>query len=1197
MSGRKKEKKNAKEASSGGQSADSISYSPPPTGRTLTRTPVAAASASQPGSDTPNPTKRKPSAFHQQTQDMLAKSAAFSASLIDVPEDIHHNFEATPFNEIAELSQQLRQQTGDPDPSGLIRARQLYDVAETALTPTVFTHQEPQSTIFSALRITLTEEATIKIIELQQGSVEMDDHPMDNLEITELIIKLQAAAGLRFGAHLRYIVASNALEVSRYSITEALTCLQIQRPKTQLPLPDRDSAIPADILSTVSQRKGSLHEQLARQHEEQQSTNIALPNPTDKLSQRSGDARSTSILISSSSSSEDLDPEEEDQEDEQEDKHLAAYSAVAAKVEAERQALIEDANRLQQEKTIFNQDVIHWQEQQKTAESFFAPAIRMENCTAGSYRSQATESLYNRAIAAGGCITLHEAAEAIAFVRNKVTGAVNLDTAFAILTPNIARSKGEGRIQLSQTDKDIRVLLTRRGTTFGRRDLCKRCGSTHEYVDSLCTSLRHVDGHLCTALPREEEEHRIMIKITHNFAPTPLQSPREHASSALGAAQGTTSASVRASAVAKASAQALSSSALAPDHPASSAHLDKPFDMPAYMESVKGNTEPLFQQKQTKQSLPTSLQMELDIIAQAQARISLLSKQKPPKDPFSYQAAVRGVERLMAPAKAAAKAAAASAAVEQTASAVERVATAKLGRTRELQIAAATGSSEELRDSVRIKQEARSSDDEQEVLRELKPSIACHNMFEPLRKLSTRTKHGHVKNDFIASSDEDDEEDECEEEEDQSDPDYSPSSSTTPSVNKSLKGTRRLTKSDAEELDAFRRNQSTLTASLIANMLQTSQASQSPATSTTIVKSQQLDAHGRPSREHLPQYDHKTKPPTHGDWDNIDYFMKEYMPLYDKYRATCGTNYFDTIFEGYTPTQKIRISRFLTREINGEVIERSVEYLSGIPNDEFVALMCSTRGYGTTSLTEIALRKIQFKGPLTDRSAWVNLETDWEECLQQTSKNGIIDKKRLIIIYKECIPDSFFQTNLAQQRFDNWSQAHRHALAQITNPCFLVPWMEDLLKRKTSGDPKQKQAGGGPTIPTTPAVKPGPAGAFDPLTFKDRHGSLNINPNMKQNLNLNPTNIVCERCGRTHKWLTEMCSDNSSADGKKIEPPQTFAENVRRGILRWIAGFFFRSDPKSWKETTERFTKTPKSPSVGGTAHDAATSARTLKNP
>lgn len=534
----------------------------------------------------------------------------------------------------------------------------------------------------------------------------------------------------------------------------------------------------------------------------------------------------------------------------------------------------------------------------------------------------------------------------------------------------------------------------------------------------------------------------------------------------------------------------------------------------------------------------------------------------------------------------------------------DRKALVKAARTRELQLAAVAGEEHELRDSVRVKQEQRSSDDEEEVLLELKPSIACSNMFAPLRRLPTRTKHGYVKSDFIDENSSDNDEqttsssDDDDGGDDPNDPDFSITSSTTPSQSRSRRSARKLTKSDADELDAFRKNQATLTASLIANMLQTSQSTHANPVPTKVLAV--LDAHGRPARELLPQYDHKTKPPTHGDWDNIDYFMKEYMPLYDKYKATCGTNYFDTIFEGYTSTQKTRISRFLTREINGVVIDRSVEYLSHCTNEEFVKLMCAARGYGTTSLTEIALRKIQFKGPLTERSAWVNLQTDWEECLSQTSKNGIIDKKRLIVIYKECIPDPFFQTNLAQQRFDSWSDAHTHALAQITNPCFLVPWMEDLLKRKPQADTKQRQAGGGTSsggasaggASTTPTSKPGPT-TFDPATYKDRHGGANINPNMKNNLNLNPSNIVCERCGKTHKWLAEMCTEVNLADGKtKIEPPQSFAENVRRGILRWTAGFFFKSDPKSWKDTSS--IKNPKSPTVGGTASDAAVVAKTL---
>ena len=74
-------------ASSSGESADSISTSPPPLAtHTLSRTPTAAAPVSSQKEGTPAP-KQPSSTFRQQTQDMLAQTAAFSASLLDVPED------------------------------------------------------------------------------------------------------------------------------------------------------------------------------------------------------------------------------------------------------------------------------------------------------------------------------------------------------------------------------------------------------------------------------------------------------------------------------------------------------------------------------------------------------------------------------------------------------------------------------------------------------------------------------------------------------------------------------------------------------------------------------------------------------------------------------------------------------------------------------------------------------------------------------------------------------------------------------------------------------------------------------------------------------------------------------------------------------------------------------------------------------
>ncbi len=116
-------------------------------------------------------------------------------------------------------------------------------------------------------------------------------------------------------------------------------------------------------------------------------------------------------------------------------------------------------------------------------------------------------------------------------------------------------------------------------------------------------------------------------------------------------------------------------------------------------------------------------------------------------------------------------------------------------------------------------------------------------------------------------------------------------------------------------------------------------------------------------------------------------------------------------------------------------------------------------------LTEIELRKLPaIRLPLTTRSHWVDFESNWLGCLQKASKGGALDAKRLTVIYRESIPDPFFQLNLLQQNFKTWEQCHAHLLLQITSHTFLVPWGIDKEERKArnpQADPKGKHQGGG----------------------------------------------------------------------------------------------------------------------------------------
>jgi hypothetical protein len=83
------------------------------------------------------------------------------------------------------------------------------------------------------------------------------------------------------------------------------------------------------------------------------------------------------------------------------------------------------------------------------------------------------------------------------------------------------------------------------------------------------------------------------------------------------------------------------------------------------------------------------------------------------------------------------------------------------------------------------------------------------------------------------------------------------------------------------------------------------------------------------------------------------------------------------------------------------------------------------------------------KEPLTNKANWVNFESDLDKCISQASRTAEIDKKRLILVYRKSIPNTFVQVHLSQRRFDTWKQSHTDMLEQIRNPDFLIQWNAD----------------------------------------------------------------------------------------------------------------------------------------------------------
>jgi hypothetical protein len=482
----------------------------------------------------------------------------------------------------------------------------------------------------------------------------------------------------------------------------------------------------------------------------------------------------------------------------------------------------------------------------------------------------------------------------------------------------------------------------------------------------------------------------------------------------------------------------------------------------------------------------------------------------------------------------------------------------------EKRIAVASGDKELLKKSTRIKKEAVSDDEAGDVLQELRPSIAAHNLFHPKNKKDTRTKHGHVKSSFVASSSSESTPDDSEEhsnpdDDEDDDTDWEPDSDVpTPSPHRP--SYKSVSKKEFKEFQAFKR---------AANIPAPAPAAPPPDPPASTRQLQlmgpvlqldqlEVDQHGRGTRTSIPEFAVAEKPPPHGNWEDIEYLMNTWLPLYEKYKKSCGTTLrFNTIWEIYTSTQKRRIARFLSKEV-----VRTEDDLEALTNDVFIQVMCAQKGHSTTALTEIALRKITFKGTLTERANWVNHEASWEECIAQCSANGAITAKRLVVIYRESIPDTFFQTTMSQVRFDTWNAAHDHMLKQIDNRDFLIPWHEDMMKRSKpkpdapkdgkaqdpakAGDQRKHESRDGHFSRDSP---------FDPMSFKlGKH--TNVNPNFKKDFTLNPEKKACTRCNLEHRWTPEMCTNNKNKDGNVLTDLSS-AQITERTEKRWMAGFFF----------------------------------------
>jgi hypothetical protein len=297
------------------------------------------------------------------------------------------------------------------------------------------------------------------------------------------------------------------------------------------------------------------------------------------------------------------------------------------------------------------------------------------------------------------------------------------------------------------------------------------------------------------------------------------------------------------------------------------------------------------------------------------------------------------------------------------------------------------------------------------------------------------------------------------------------------------------------------------------------------------------------------------------------------------------------VWECYKPSAKASIIKHLeTRD--GPV--RDAAYLSSLTNDQLYELLQNELGITYPTEVEVALNAIRFQGYVLEKPNWVNFHTAWQEVLMRVTKAGQVDPKRMAQLFRDNVPDPFIREFLQGKRCNTWQASYDAVIEALDDPKWHICYNKDSASRKQQPNQSNKQPsrplGSAATAsPSTlesqaiaPAQTPAARSKFDPLTWKNRRGQVNVNPNMKLDVNHNPSNTPCSRCAETHRYKDEDCTSTMTKDKQPISPALTADEQRARLQRRWNNGFFFSKVITAYK-----------SPSAGDAA--AATQQATTR--
>jgi hypothetical protein len=339
-----------------------------------------------------------------------------------------------------------------------------------------------------------------------------------------------------------------------------------------------------------------------------------------------------------------------------------------------------------------------------------------------------------------------------------------------------------------------------------------------------------------------------------------------------------------------------------------------------------------------------------------------------------------------------------------------------------------------------------------------------------------------------------------------------------------------------------------------------------------------VDQHGRQA----PSFNYNivvAEPPEHGAWNDIQHLMGTFKDKHERYISRCGAGaHHQSVWECYKPSAKASIIKHLETSQDNS---RNAEYLAQLTNEQLYELLQNELGITYPTEVEIELNKIKFHGSVLEKPSWVNFHTSWQEVLMRVTQAGQVEPKRMAQLFRDNIPDAFIRDFLLGKRCSTW-QASYDAMIQALDDskwlvCYNKATRESHNDHKQSGKTSQQQqqrqpssTNAQPPAASSPASAPSstPRRPFDPLTWKNRRGQVNVNPNMKLEVNHNPSNTPCSRCGEIHRYKDEDCTSSLTKDKQPITPALTADEQRTRLQRRWNNGFFFTKPITSYKSLT-----------------------------